>query len=282
MINYDYTNATSGALYYDNVRFTSGQVNTAWQAQAGLSADGTYHWGLIPNFTPYNQATGTGGMPCNPGDIVTFGYQNIPAGVTEQVALDATEEFQISVGTMIFDNANSSYVISQGTGGALSTLTLNGNIYNPDGSVTAGTSSINDQEGNHTISAPVALATDTTISVGVVNNVFTISGNISGASSLTIAPTSYSAGVGTVLLSGSNSYSGGTYISSGTLVAADTNQSLTASSTGTGNVQLNGGVLASLPGRHRIFSVPSSAEAPPLTPSPPAASEPSAASPSAD
>jgi autotransporter-associated beta strand protein len=52
-------------------------------------------------------------------------------------------------------------------------------------------------------------------------------------------------GTGTATLSGGNTYTGGTTISNGTLVAAYDTSSLTASSTGTGNVALNGGVLAS-------------------------------------
>src|SRR6202034_932798 len=154
-------------------------------------------------------------------------------------------DFQISVGTMIFDNTNSSYLIDQGTGG---TLTLNGNIRNPSSNTpTAGLSTVADQGGNHTISAPVAIATNTTVSV-TGGSVFTISGNISGASSMTVGATTYTNGTGSVVLSGANTYTGGTTISLGTLVAGDTVSSPTASSTGTGQVSLNGGVLASAPG----------------------------------
>ena len=68
-------------LYFSNAQFTNTQVNTSWQAEQ--HAQGTsYNWGSNTNFAPFNEATLTGGMPCNPGDIVTFG-NDIPTGITE-------------------------------------------------------------------------------------------------------------------------------------------------------------------------------------------------------
>ncbi|MGD0390102.1 MAG: autotransporter-associated beta strand repeat-containing protein, partial [Tepidisphaeraceae bacterium] len=215
------TTFSGGNFYIGDVHLTNTQVTTQWYAQQ--HAPGTpYNWGTINNFQPYSQATGLGGMPCNPGDIVTFGYNNIPSGITETIDLNANADFQIAVGTMIFDDAGSSYVIDQGTGG---TLTLNGNINNPTGTITAGTSAIADQGGNHTISAPVALATNTTIAVGVSTNTFTISGAISGAGGLTFTglASPACAMVGTAVLSGNNSYAGATTINSGTVQVGHTN-----------------------------------------------------------
>lgn len=145
------TNGTLGNIYFSSVQFTNTQVNTSWQAMQ--HAQGTsYNWGNNLNFTPFNEATLTGGMPCNPGDVVTFG-NDIPTGITETVDLNANQDFQISVGTMIFNNANSNYLIDQGTGG---TLTLNGNVYSPStNTTTAGASAIVDSGGNHTISVPL-------------------------------------------------------------------------------------------------------------------------------
>jgi autotransporter-associated beta strand protein len=156
-------------------------------------------------------------MPCNPGDIVTFG-NDIPTGITETVDLNANQDFQISVGTMIFDNANSNYLIAQGSGG---TLTLNGNVYSPStNTTTAGASAIVDSGGTHTISAPVALATTTTVAIST-GSAFTLSGNVSGTGALVVGPLTLPSsegaadGGGTLVLSGSNTYSGGTTVTSG-------------------------------------------------------------------
>jgi len=228
--------APYGNIYFSNAQFTNSAVNTTWQAQQ--HAQGTsYNWGTINNFAPFSESAGTGGMPCNPGDTVTFGF-NIPTGITETVDLNENQDFQISVGTMIFDNTNSSYLIDQGTAG---TLTLNGNTVNPSsGTPTPGTSAIDDEGGNHTISAPVALATNTTVSV-TSGSVFTISGNISGTAGLTVGATTLTNGTGTVALSGLNTYTGGTNVTSGVLEILPTaTPSATASALPKGAVTISG------------------------------------------
>jgi autotransporter-associated beta strand protein len=252
------TNGTLGDIYFSDAQFTNTQVNTSWQAEQHPQGT-SYNWGNDLNFAPFNEAAAaagapgngmaTGGMPCNAGDIVTFG-NDIPTGITETIDLNANQDFQISVGTMIFDNVNSSYLIDQGTGG---TLTLNGNLYSPStNTTTVGDSAIVDSGGSHTISAPVTLATTTTVAI-TTGNAFTLSGIVSGTGGLNIGPLTLpnsegaADGGGSVVLSGSNTYTGGTTLSSGVLVAADTVSSATASSTGTSTVTLNGGILASAP-----------------------------------
>jgi autotransporter-associated beta strand protein len=236
-----------GSLYFSNAQFTNSQVTTSWQA--GQHAQGTpYNWGTNDNFTPYSQATLTGGMPCNPGDIVTFG-NDIPTGITEEVDLNENLDFQISVGTMIFDNTNSSYLIAQGSGG---TLTLNGNLISPTGTTTMGNATIADQGGNHIISAPIALATNTNASV-TSGSLFTISGNITGTNGLTVGATTYTNGAGTLELSGANSYTGGTTVNGGKLLIEPTSPTTSAlahgalSITGSGAVQLADNVVAGTP-----------------------------------
>jgi autotransporter-associated beta strand protein len=72
--------------------------------------------------------------------------------------------------------------------------------------------------------------------VQLAANVFTISGTISGTGGITLGPTS-GTNAGTLVLSGSNSYAGGTIVQSGTLVIA-ANGALP-----NGNISINGGLL---------------------------------------
>jgi autotransporter-associated beta strand protein len=242
----------SGTYHIDNASLTRPQVNATWSNLAGPNADTTYHWGTIANW-------GAGqGMPSNAGDIVTFGNA---IGAPEVVTLNGTEQFQISVGTMNF-NSGESYTIAQGTGG---TLTLNGNVtnynYNQNFgastmSVTNAGAQINDEFGNHTISAPVSLATGVTIAVGQSNNTFTISGNISGAGGITLNGTTSALSAGTTVLSGINTYLGATTVDSGTLVIGGAASLPTGNALAIGTATTTGAVqLASNTGSKTLSSL---------------------------
>ncbi len=76
----------------------------------------------------------------------------------------------------------------------------------------------------------------------IYNGIIASSGN-SGTNNLITTPSG-----GTLVLGGPNTYNGTTTVAGGTLRAAYPTSSLTASSTGTGNVMLNGGVLSSTAG----------------------------------
>ncbi len=181
---------------------SSSAVYSSWAASGGGSWSNGTNW-----------STNT---PGNAGDTATF---SIATSGPTTITLDGDR----TVGTMNFANPYS-YTIAQGTGG---TLTID------NGSSGA---QINDYYGNHTISAPVALDSNTTIAVQNPSNVFTISGNISGAGGITLAAAS-ALNAGTVVFSGSNSYRGGTTVTSGTLVIA-ANGALPD-----GNVAITGGAL---------------------------------------
>ncbi|HEX4054904.1 MAG TPA: dockerin type I repeat-containing protein [Tepidisphaeraceae bacterium] len=217
--------------HFDNASLTNPQINATFVA--GASPTGPYNWGTLANWSSDTTSSSntvwtsnTEALPSNAGDIVNFGFTEIPSGITETIDLNSTEEFQVNVGTLNFNNSDSSYVIAQGTGG---TLTLNGDVTNYEYSqtfadstmvVTDSPAQINDEAGNHTISAPVYLATNATIAVGRATDTFTISGNISGAAGtgITLAATGSAQSMGTVLLSGSNTYTGGTTVTGGTLL----------------------------------------------------------------
>src|SRR5207249_4228539 len=97
-----------------------------------------------------------------PGDSVIFGSALTSSG---SVTLDGSR----TVGSITFNNSAASYTIAQGTGGNLII----------DGGASSG--SIIDSSGNHTISAPVVLVSNTTASVTNAADSLTISGNVSGA-----------------------------------------------------------------------------------------------------
>ena len=118
------------------------------------------------------------------------------------VTLDANQ----SAEALVFNvTGTSGYTLAQGTGG---TLTL--------GTSAAG-ASISLLGGTHAISAPLTLAGSGDV-VAAPGTQLTISGNIgqSGTQSLTFS------GGGTLILSGSNSYTGGTDVDAGTLYVTDT------------------------------------------------------------
>ncbi len=176
-----------GNWYFDNARLTGPAISGTWSNMAGDDL-----WTSGANWT--------GGTPTSAGDSATFGT-SIPGPTT--ISLNGNQ----TVGTMNFSDGTS-YTIAQGTGGG--TLTLSNGT---------GTAVINDEFGNHTISAPVSVAAGgVTIAVGQSNNTFTISGNISGAGGITLNGTSSSQAIGTVALTGTNTYQGATTVDSGTLL----------------------------------------------------------------
>jgi fibronectin-binding autotransporter adhesin len=171
---------------YFTINVPAAQSNGTWLPPGG----GT--WGSSGNWA-------NGAIPGKAGDAASFSSATGAAVVT----LDGNR----TVGTVTFSNVNS-YTIAQGTGGS---LILDGN--GSDAIVT-------DFGGTHTISAPVILHSNT--DVGVVNHgdILTISGNISGTGALNVTNLGNGGGnfnPSAVVLSGSNSYSGGTSVSRGTL-----------------------------------------------------------------
>jgi fibronectin-binding autotransporter adhesin len=148
------------------------------------------------NYTNANNWQGNAAPPSAAGTSITFGTANTTGNGT--VNLNSAE----TVGAIILDS---------GVGGSLSynitpvsqsvdVLTLS-NTGSPAG--------IAVNNGSHTIGANISLATPATLS-GAASTNLTLSGNISGANGLTVST------AGTVVLSGTNSYTT-TTMTSGTL-----------------------------------------------------------------
>jgi uncharacterized protein with beta-barrel porin domain len=212
-----------GATANANQTFTvSGNVYTGqgvWNAAGG----GT--WGTIamplPNWTALG---GTPGLDANftTTDSATFG--NSIGANTAIVTLDGDNP---SLKAITFDNTDGgNYTIA--TGSVMgSTLKLNA------GTATA---AVTDSSGNNTISANMALNSNTAVSVTSVADTLTLSGNISGAG--TSALILGNGGAGTILLSGTNTFTGATMLTSGTTMLGSVN-ALTSST----SVTQTGGTL---------------------------------------
>ena len=118
------------------------------------------------------------------------------ASGTATVTLDGASPY---LAALTFSNSTASYTLAAGSGG---TLHLNGGM---------AAAAMTDSAGSHAIAAPVALDTSAIVTVANPGDTLTISGPIRGNGGLTTG------GAGTVVLTASNSYTGGTTISAGTL-----------------------------------------------------------------
>jgi autotransporter-associated beta strand protein len=161
--------------------FQPDPIHRSWVQPGGGS------WGTQTNWAtdvPPNAA----GAAANFSEAVTGPFN---------ITLDANQ----TVGQVIFNSTNS-YTLSAGNSPS-NTL-----IFDWGGN----TAYINDMLGNHSITAPVQLNSNTSVIVAGAGNTLTLSNAISGAGTLN------KSGPGTLVLGASNSYAGPTTISGGAMV----------------------------------------------------------------
>ena len=120
-----------------------------------------------------------------------------------------TVDSPVTVGTIIFDNAAHSYSL---VGSGSNSITM---------SSLSGEASIIVNNGSQEISAPIMLASDTTVTVASATDTLTLSGDISDISGAGTGLTLE--GSGTLFLGGDNSYDGETMVCSGTLCVTNPN-----------------------------------------------------------
>lgn len=191
---YGYTFGNSGGFVTMDVSIAA--LISHWNVDASGSWATAGNWGNgIPN--------GSG-----EGAILDKALSS-PATVT----LDGSK----TVGGLTLDSANG-YTIASGSGG---TLSLDSGASQASVIVTS---------GSHSITAPVALASNTVASVAS-GSALSISGSISGSGSLV------KSGAGSLDLDSTNNYSGGTSVTDGTL-------NVVAGGLGSGGISLNGATLA--------------------------------------
>ena len=160
-------------------------VNGTWTNGSGGSWSGSGNWsgGNLP---------GVNGIILSANDTATFGAA-ATGGNSVTVTLDTSPQLS----AMTF-SSTSSYVLQ---GGGTNFLTL---------SSASGGALVTVSAGSHTIAAPLTLASSASFAPASGTQL-TISGEISGTGGLSLTD------AGMLILSGTNSYTGGTMVSAGTL-----------------------------------------------------------------
>ena len=175
------------------------------------NTNGSGSWGTTETTSPANW-TANGGIPG-----ITAGFQQtdsasfggVTTGGTATVTLNGASPY---LNAITFNDGAASYDIEQGSGG---TVHLD----------STSTATVTVSAGNHIIGAPVELDSNAATAVAS-SDTLTINGNISEASgSHSLALN----GAGTTVLSGSNTFSGGTTVGAGTLLVSNSNGSATGS-----------------------------------------------------
>ena len=165
--------------------------NLTWSASGGGS------WGTLTSNFGKNWGGAAYGSP---GFDPNFpGSATLGVSATSGTAVVTLDGANPNLAQLTFNNSAASYTIASGSGGVLH---LNG------GTAAA---ALSDLAGSHSISAPMSLDSGAIVTVTNPGDTLAISGPISGSGGLTTN------GVGTVILTASNFYTGGTTIVSGTL-----------------------------------------------------------------
>ncbi len=199
--------ASAGTL---DLTVSASAINGQWNVDGG----GT--WSTPANWSGGNVPGG------NANDTATFGPV-LTAG-TANVVLDSPR----SLGALGFSTTGgASYVIA-----GSNTLTL---------LAAAGIATISTSTGDHTIAAPLVLASNLAVSASTGSTL-----SICGAIGETVGGTSLSlSGGGTLVLSGTNTYSGGTMVQGGTLIATNSEALLDGSDLFVGSAAEFGAVAQS-------------------------------------
>ena len=178
---------TSALYTLGDIQLVTSPINGQWTTNGSGTWSGTANWT-------------SGNVPGVPQDTAVFGTVLTTGTAT------ATLDFSLSLAGLGFSTiGGATYTISPS---GASTLTL---------SSTAGSATISNSGGNHAIAVPVVLGSNLTVSA-TAGSSLTVSGPITEASPGTSVTLT---GSGQLILSASNTYTGGTTISGGTLQLGD-------------------------------------------------------------
>jgi fibronectin-binding autotransporter adhesin len=194
------------------VQYALGATTTAITLTISGGTGGAAGWAVDAGGSWANAANWASGVMPVAGSVASFG-----TAITgpRTVTLDGNR----SVAGVVFNNANA-YTLASGTAG--STLTLDNG---------AGNATISDIAGTHFITVPVILHSATSVTITNLADTLTLAGGVSGVGNLALS------GFGTLLLTGSSTYGGGTAITSGTLEIG------TGGSLGAGNITNAGSIV---------------------------------------
>ncbi len=161
-----------------------------WNGTSGL-------WGTAANWKD-TVGGGPSGVPGVSGyvtDTATFG-----SAISSGVAVVALDSVAPLLSDLIFSNSNASYTILQGTG--TTELTLTGTTAGSPAAVTV-------VSGTHTVAVPILLASNLDVST---SGSLSLNGNLNDGG---LGKSLNLDGGGTLILSGSDGYSGGTFVQCG-------------------------------------------------------------------
>ena len=233
------TTITSGTLQLGHVH----AMGTGWVTLLAGTLD-------LAGFSP-----NIGALNGNLGSTIT-NSSNTPATLTTNVAGTATfGGFITDDGTVGLTKSGAGLLILSASNGYSGGTTIGGGTLQLGHASAMGTGWVALYAGTLDlggVSPTIGALSGTTDSIITNNggNASALTTNIAGTSTFagliadgtnTVALTK--SGGGTLILSGANTYGGGTIVNYGTLLVANA----TGSATGTGNVTMNGGVLASNP-----------------------------------
>ncbi len=215
---------TSGvSSTYTNLAYVTGSYWLAPGGTAGANASWNNNNTTTATSASIISGWSAGWVPNNAGAQATFGASI--GTVNSTITLDGTK----AVGQLVFANSTSgggNYTIAQGSGGTL--------IFDNAG---AG-ASLTNYYGNSVISAPASLADNLSIAASTGTSV-TFAGGIAdtGTHSLTLNP---GGTTGALILSGANTYLGGTVVTAGTLQLGTGINGADASMSASGGIKLVG------------------------------------------
>jgi autotransporter-associated beta strand protein len=185
-----------------NQMMFSGAILNYWNNAGGGDWDAAGNW--------------TTAVPNAPASVAILGGGPTATTADSIITLNGTK----TVGSLTFDNGFK-FTLASGAAGALS-------LNNGAGVASA----INSLSGSHEIAVPVTVgAPGVTVTTGATSTL-TVSGNVGGAGAIS------KTGSGTLVLSGTNNYSGATTVTDGVLRATDG-----VGLPSTSNLVLNGGIF---------------------------------------